>query len=368
MNIKIKQSPLKNNRSSLCLEVYAQGKTKIKGLGMFIYQKPSTVLEKEHNKVTMLRAESIKAKRILEMQEGDFDINLGFRSQGSFIEYFFKLVRERRKEESNYGNWLSAYKHLVTFCGGKELRFCDCNEAFVKNFKNYLMTANLTKSNTQLSINSVISYLNKLKAALTQAFNDKYILENPGKRIKSPPPVESDRKFLYKEEIEILAKTPCSLPILRNAFLFSCYTGLRWSDINKLTWNEVISPDGKWEIHFRQKKTRFLQYHPISEEAYSLLGERRGDDERVFKGLRYSAWTNHLLQQWVTMDAGIRKKISFHCARHTYATLLLSSGGDIYTVSKLLGHKDLKTTEIYGKIINSKKDEVVNLLPKINFV
>ncbi|NTE04545.1 tyrosine-type recombinase/integrase [Agrobacterium tumefaciens] len=117
-----------------------------------------------------------------------------------------------------------------------------------------------------------------------------------------------------------------------------------------------------------KRKTKGLQYNPISFEVYGLLGKRRDDNERVFKGLRYSTWTNHLLQKWDTMEAGIRKKITFHFARHTYATLLLTSGADIYTVSKLLDHQDLKTTKIYGKIINSKKNEVVDLLPKISFI
>ena len=98
---------------------------------------------------------------------------------------------------------------------------------------------------------------------------------------------------------------------------------------------------------------------PISEQAFELLGERTIPDERVFVGLKYSAWHNLKLQQWV-MKAGISKTITFHCARHTYATLQLTLGTDIYTVSKLLGHKDLKTTQIYAKIIDERKKEAAN--------
>jgi site-specific recombinase XerD len=90
-----------------------------------------------------------------------------------------------------------------------------------------------------------------------------------------------------------------------------------------------------------------------------LLGEKAEPIERVFKGLKYSAWHNIKLQQWV-MRAGISKTITFHCARHTYATLQLTLGTDIYTVSKLLGHKDLKTTQVYAKIIDDKKKEAAN--------
>ena len=103
---------------------------------------------------------------------------------------------------------------------------------------------------------------------------------------------------------------------------------------------------------------------PISETAFTLLGERKENSTKVF-ALSYSAWLNSKLKLWV-LKAGIQKKITFHCFRHTYATLQLSQGADIYTVSKMLGHKDLKTTAIYTKIIDSKKREAADRI-KINF-
>jgi integrase len=112
-------------------------------------------------------------------------------------------------------------------------------------------------------------------------------------------------------------------------------------------------------IRFRQQKTKGAETLPVSEQAFGLLGERKEPEERVFKGLKYSAWHNLKLQQWM-MRAGISKTITFHCARHTYATLQLTAGTDIYTVSKLLGHRELKTTQIYAKIIDDKKKEAAN--------
>jgi integrase len=127
-----------------------------------------------------------------------------------------------------------------------------------------------------------------------------------------------------------------------------------------MTWSEVqFSNEIGHYIRFRQKKTKGAETQPISEQAFELLGERTIPDERVFVGLKYSAWHNLKLQQWV-MKAGISKTITFHCARHTYATLQLTLGTDIYTVSKLLGHKDLKTTQIYAKIIDERKKEAAN--------
>ncbi len=98
---------------------------------------------------------------------------------------------------------------------------------------------------------------------------------------------------------------------------------------------------------------------PISEQAYTLLGERRGENEKFFCRLVYSAYTNKQLFQWLK-EAGITKKITFHCFRHTFATLQLTKGTDIYTVSKMLGHREIKTTQIYAKVVDDAKREAAN--------
>jgi integrase len=174
---------------------------------------------------------------------------------------------------------------------------------------------------------------------------------------------EPQREYLSLEELKKVAKTDCEIPVLKNAFLFSALSGLRWSDVQKLEWSEVqYSDELGHHIRFIQKKTKGAETLPISEQAVSLMGERGNPDERVFTNLRYSAWYNLKLQQWM-LAAGIHRTITFHCARHTYATLQLAAGTDIYTVSKLLGHRELRTTQIYAKVIDSKKIEAAN---KIN--
>jgi len=146
-------------------------------------------------------------------------------------------------------------------------------------------------------------------------------------------------------------------------FLFSCLTGLRWSDIEKLTWQEIQhSKELGYYIRFRQAKTNGVETQPISEESRKLLGDEGQPKEKIFIGLAYGNWNKTILKDWL-LEAGITKHITFHCARHTYATLQLTLGTDIYTVSKLLGHKNLQTTEIYAKVINEKKVDAAN---KIN--
>ena len=239
----------------------------------------------------------------------------------------------------------------------QDISFEFVNRQFVQDFKEYLDKKAIAHGNQKLSQNSKYSYFNKLRAALKQAVKDGIIPHNPAEGVEAFKQGEPEREFLTLDELQACVKAECDIPQLKTAFIFSCLTGLRWSDIQKLLWSEVQhSNEMGYYIRFRQKKTKGAETLPISEQAFNLLGERHDKDERVFKGLKYSAWHNLKLQQWV-MRAGISKTITFHCARHTYATLQLTMGTDIYTVSKLLGHRELKTTQVYAKIIDDKKKE-----------
>lgn len=161
-----------------------------------------------------------------------------------------------------------------------------------------------------------------------------------------------------------LAKAECKHQILKNAFLFSCLTGLRWSDVNKLTWSEVRDEEEGSRLVFKQKKTAAQEYQYLSDQARSILGDRKQESARVFQGLKYGAHFNAEILRWC-MRARITKHITFHSARHTHAVLLLERGADIYTVSKILGHKEIRTTQIYAKIVDNKKKEAAYLIPKL---
>lgn len=184
-------------------------------------------------------------------------------------------------------------------------------------------------------------------------------------KIKSFEEKDSQREFLTFDEVQALANTDCKYNVLKRAFLFSCLTGLRWSDIYKLSWNEVRDENDNYRIFFKQQKTDDLEYMYISKQARDLLGDRDYSNPRVFVNLNYGSGTNTELLRWC-MKAGITKHITFHCARHTAATLQLEYGADIYTVMKFLGHKDIRTTQIYAHIMDNKMKETANLLPSLN--
>ena len=184
-------------------------------------------------------------------------------------------------------------------------------------------------------------------------------------KISPIKPTETNREYLTLDELNRLAKTPCSNDLLKRAALFSALTGLRFSDIQKMVWGELEYIEGQgYYLNFRQKKTKNVEVLPISEQAYGITKGKKNpndmpQDKPVFDGLKYSAYYNKHLSQWIDA-AGITKNITFHCFRHTFATLQLFNGTDIYTVSKMLGHKDLKTTQVYAKIVDEAKRKAAN--------
>ena len=167
---------------------------------------------------------------------------------------------------------------------------------------------------------------------------------------------ETHREFLSLDELKRLVETPCTNPVLKRAALFSALTGLRHSDIRKMKWGEIEEKDGKFTLKYTIQKTSKYDELPISEQAMQLCGERRNPDEFVFDGLVYSAYANKALAQWLG-TAGITRDVTFHCFRHTFATLQLASGTQITTIQKMLGHKNIGTTLVYAKTLEEAKRE-----------
>ena len=363
--VKLRMKSISANRKTLYLDYYppilhpTTGKfTRREFLKLYINEKPKTETDRIHNKETVQLAEVIKAKRQLSLQRSNFGFLSNERTNTDFVNYFRSLAMKR--SGSNSDNWLSALHHLEEFTKGRVVPFKNLNEFFCNDFKEYLLSAPSRKSkNFRLSQNSSLSYFNKLKASLKQAYKDGYLDFDLNKKIECIKQAETERQFLTLDELKVLTKTNCNNNLLKNACLFSAYTGLRFSDIEKLTWGEIqFDSNNGYYIRFRQKKTRRTETLPISENAFLLLGERCRNEILVFKHLSYSS-TQSDLPKWLK-KAGIQKHITFHSFRHSFATLQLTLGTDIYTISGMLGHRNLKTTQIYAKIIDQKKREAAN--------
>lgn len=365
--VSLRQKKISKGRKSLYLDFYPPiphpetgEPTRREFLGLYIFEKPKTPIDKQHNTETLQIGESIRQKRENFLNKPEIyseyekeQLRKKELGEQCFIEYFRKLANKRKA--SNHDNWVSALNYIEAFTNGK-LKFADLNEKFLEDFKEYILTTKSKKSDkTTLSQNSAVSYFNKVKATLKQAYKDGILQTDLNAKISPIKAAETRREYLTIEELNKLVKTPCNNDLLKRAALFSALTGLRFSDISKLVWSEVqYSELEGFFLQFRQKKTKGVEVLPISEQAFKLLGERKEPTEQVFKGLIYSAYLNVHLKQWI-LRAGITKDITFHCFRHTFATLQLSHGTDIYTVSKMLGHRELKTTQIYAKIVDESK-------------
>lgn len=375
MQISLKRKKLKNDKFSLYIEYYKGSQLDKDGkrihnrdfeyLKLYPHQNPKTASEKKENKEIEVLSEQILSIRKAEFFQGRFDIKNTAKSKRRFLDFFVEKTEEKINSPKNYGNWTATLVHLKQ-CISPNLQFEEIDENFIKKVRNYFDTEAKTKSDTLLSLNSKYSYFNKFKACLRAAFDEGYLSINYASKVKSFEQAESQREYLTYKELQALANTNCKYSVLKRAFIFSCLTGLRWSDINTMTWSEVRDEDnGISRINFRQEKTDGVEYLYISEQSRELLGERQHPSERVFKGLKYGAVYNNEIVRWCNR-AGISKHITFHSARHTNAVLLLENGADIYTVSKRLGHREIRTTTIYAKIVDQKMKEAASLIPEIN--
>ena len=328
------------------------------------------ICKSENDRETMFYADSVRKLRQREYDNIELYNEIDLikaeqkeKSQENFVKYFEALIKIRHKNnsESIKVNWERAIDILISY-EGAEIPFSKIDIKFCEDFKAFLLNAPRGgNKNGILSQNSASTYFSVFKAALKQAFIDGYFTTDIAAKIKSIPSEESRREYLTIDELNTLVATPCENDILKRAALFSALTGLRHSDIQKLKWNEISLDNNQPRINFTQKKTKGVEYMPISQQALEICGEPKSPNDLVFENLTNPAWINRPLKTWVA-KAGINKNITFHCFRHTFATLQLSSGTDIYTVSKMLGHTNVKTTQVYAKVIDEKKNKAAEAI------
>lgn len=330
------------------------------------------ICKSERDRETMLYADGIRKLRQKEYDsvdlysEGDaVKAELQEKQKEKFTDYCNRLLKKRHgsanSSDSIRTNWKCLIEFIVEFAGD-DLRFSKIDLSFADDFKLYLLSAPYrgNKKGT-LSNNSAATYFSIFKAIVSQAFIDGYFMIDLSAKIKGIGEQESFREHLSLEELNLLVNTPCENDELKRASLFSALTGLRHCDIKRLTWKELDVQSNRIKIQFRQKKTKGVEYTPISEQAIQLCGSPRLPEQLVFENLHDSSWISRPLEKWM-QAAGITKHITFHCFRHTFATLQLSLGTDIYTVSKMLGHTKVTTTQIYAKVVDELKNKAAGAI------
>jgi integrase len=286
--------------------------------------------------------------------------------QQNFIEYFDTTAKKRHanSSESIIVNWRRVYELLKIFAGDY-LPFSKIDNHLAEDFRLFMLSAPCggNKSGT-VSRNTAATYFSIFKAGLKQAFIDGYLTVDLSAKIKGIQEQETHREFLTVEERNALAATPCEQDTMKLAALFSALTGLRHCDIQKMRWIEIQIDGDQARLNFMQKKRKALNICPFRRRHWNFAASGAKPEQLVFEDLPAPSWMSCPLKTWIK-KAGITKKITFHCFRHTFATLQLTNGTDIYTVSKMLGHTNVKTTQIYAKVVDEKKEKAAHAI-KLN--
>lgn len=280
----------------------------------------------------------------------DYMLSAGHSGE-SFTDYILTYLNENKPRLRRESWW--SYKSQVT----KLLKFkaiitfADITEKFINEYQHYMLHALGNNENT------ASKSLRSLRTFVNISMRYGFIKNNPFKYI-SIKKVDGKRDFLTMDELNKLTqayfdgkvKSEKEKEVLQY-FLFSCFTGLRYSDLKSLN-NSSIQAN---TIHINMHKTGYRVNIPLTQKAMQLLpGARESDSQPVFR-VYCNKVTNRILKQ-IGQRHGIQKKLTCHVARHTFATVSITLGIPIEVVSKLLGHTNLKTTQVYAKIVDSVKE------------
>ena len=303
--------------------------------------------DKRHNSAVMVVCQKLRAVKELQVIEQGGGIK-----QNKNTNYLIADITRQYSENLSENSKLVYCNMLATLDDIKRLQ-----DVTPTNLRQWLVTLGDRKNSTKHL------YFSKLHTVVRYAVRKKYISKDPFDELDSndKKTLRSDsapREYLTVDELAKLSAARWPNDILKNAFFFSCYTGLRWSDIIKLRWSDITSDGDIMSVRIQMTKTKDYITVPLNDKAKQFLPTIADDGQRLFpvpKGDRASI-------KKAIRRAGITKNISFHSARHTFAVSLITAGVDLYTVSKLLGHHDISTTQIYSDVINLKKIDAVNKL------
>lgn len=362
--IRLREQVLKNGNRSLYLDIYHNGKRTYKFLKLYLVPEtdtPSRIM----NANTLAQANAVKEEMILDLTNRIAGIkDKSHKARMPFCAWMGIYAENAKKScAESSKRWIDRTVKEVTDYDS-ETALADVDKEFLVGFMEHLVSRNaLNTDRKKITKSTVFLYLCYVRAALNHAVRESVIPKSPFKGITkaSLSIKEHKREYLTVEEIKRLIVTPCHREDIKGAFLFSCFSGLRIYDIMNLRWKDIVKTATHWQVEIVQYKTGVELFLPLNMNARKWLPEKPEDataEDKVFP--RLTRYYGQTLGTWIK-NAGITKDITFHAGRHSYATLCLTAGIDIYTTSQLLGHTTIRHTQRYARIINTKKDEAVSL-------
>lgn len=365
--IRLRFKKLANGNQSIYLDIYRNGVRSYEFLKLYIVPE-NTPFAKMQNEQTMQAANAIKAQRIIDLTNGEAGIRPTSKTRILFTDWIDQYAEKAKLSHkgNGYVSMLRSVRfQLLAYMGNtaktKLLQAID--EEFCTGFITFLNNAT-TSNGKPLSGTTIYHYSRWLKDILQRAVADELITHNPidkliqNKEMPTRPEVQMD--YLTIDEVKTLMQTPLKQTQIKQAFLFACFTGLRISDVRNLQWSNIKTDGETMRFEIIMKKTDTPLAGKIPNIAKEWMPEPT-DSPFVFANLPTASNIDTVIHRWVA-QSGIKKHVTFHTARHSFATMGLTLGTDLYTVSKLLGHKSIATTQVYAQIIDKKKDEASDLL------
>ncbi|MCD8312812.1 MAG: site-specific integrase [Bacteroidales bacterium] len=333
-------------------------------LNLYLYCNPRTPDERRHNAQVSEIALTKRFEKERERRLGEPGYRPPADANIDFLQYFREYIDNYTKKDKDvlqisyrrFTDFLTQTpKYQILSTGIKPSRI---NRDMIAEFADYLRSRSRGEG-----ANTIYE---RFKKVVRHATEHDVFRKNPcaGITIKADKSLVKD--ILSIDEMKILINTPYRDDNLRRAFLFCCYTGLRFCDVSELTFGNVDFSNRL--LRFNQRKTEGHSAHsrvtiPLNDNTLHLIGPRGDPDEKIFSLYCYHS-CNRSLQKWIRR-AGIEKHITWHCARHSFAVNVLSNGANIKTVSNLLGHSSISITEKYLHVIDSQKRAAVDSLPNL---
>ena len=343
--IRLRMKELADGSKSLYLDIYRNGKRSYEYLKMYIIPETDDNARKR-NAATMTAANTIKSRRIIELTNGEAGIKCTDDKKAVLLlDWMNTYMDNQLKRGKKDGHQIKVAIQIVKDYAGERVTMEQVDKTFCQGYIDYLLTE-YRPQGKPISKFTAQNYYRVLNGALNAAVRADVVKLNPFTKIGNSDKIhrpESKREYMTIEELRALIATPMKNETIKQAYLFSCFCGLRISDIIGLKWGNVYVDNGQYRLEVVMQKTKEPIYLPLSPEALRWMPER-GDkfaEDAVFD-LPSTTYINILLKPW--------------------ATMMLTLGADLYTTSKLLGHTDVKMTQVYAKIVNRKKDEAVNLV------
>jgi len=355
MSVTLREIENKDFTTSLYLDIYHNGKRYKEFLKECKLVKIVTPLDRIANKQKKQLANQIRDKRSIELQANEDGVMANHNNKIELKAYFEHFIENYNKKDKR--NVEGVYNKFLAFAKDKNINITtlkQLNENIVQDFANYLQNV--------CTGEGASSYFARFKKVLKKAVKDKVILSSPANDVTIKRDESIKKDILTIEEIQILANTQISNKEVRNAFLFSCVTGLRWVDVKALQWKHINLDTNV--LSKVQAKTDVKVEVTLNNTALSLLPTKEGKNDLLFN-LPSHTGALKTLRNWLE-KAEIEKHITWHCARHSFATNLIYYKTDVLIVSKLLGHNTLKYTQRYTHIANDLKKQATDNLPTIN--